>query len=91
MWLFSPHSTLAPVKPYQVPPCPTVQSVQVLLNGSTAFWCVSHFSQLCISSKLAEGGLYPFIQVIVEYVEQHQTHHQLLGNTTGISPVFLLG
>ena len=79
-------STLAIVKLHQVPPCPTLQSVQVLLNNSTAFFCVSHSSQLCIISKLAEGGLYPFLQVGVEDVEQHQTQHQTLGNTTSYSP-----
>ena len=59
-----PHvqdSTLALVEPYQVPPCPTPQSVQVLLNGSTAFPYVNYSSQLCIISKLAAGGLYSII------------------------------
>lgn len=59
-----PHvqdSTLALVEPYQVPPCPTPQSVRVLSNGSIAFMCVSQTFHLCIVSKLAEGGLYPVI------------------------------
>jgi len=41
--------TLALVEAHHIPLCPTQQSVQVLLNGSMAFWCVSHSSQLCIS------------------------------------------
>ena len=63
-------STLAVVEPHQVPLCPTLQPVQVSLNGSTAFWCVSHSSQLCIIGVFVEGGLYPFVQVIDEDVEQ---------------------
>jgi len=42
---------------HQVPLCPAFQPVQVSLNGSTAFWCMHHSSQLCIISKLAEGTL----------------------------------
>ena len=61
-------TTLALVKRHQAPPCPTLQSVQVLLNGSTTFRCVSQSSQLCIISKFAEGALYFFIQVIDEDV-----------------------
>lgn len=47
---------LALVEPYQVPLHPTLYSIQVLLNGNTAFWCLNHSFQLCIVSKLAEGG-----------------------------------
>jgi len=50
------NSTLAIIKPHHVPPCPTLQSVQILLNDSTAFWCVSQSSQLCIISKLADAS-----------------------------------
>jgi len=49
---------------------PSLQSLQASLNGSTAFWSVSHFSQLHIISKLAEGGFYPIIQVTDEDVKQ---------------------
>ena len=66
-------STLALVEPHQVPLCPTLQPVQVSLNGSTAFWCVSHSSQLHIIRKLAEGAIYPSIQVTDEDVKQNQT------------------
>ena len=68
-------STLALVKGHQVPPCLALQFVQVLLTGSTAFQCVSNSSQLCIISKLAEGELYPFIQVTDEVVEHEWTQH----------------
>ena len=67
--------TLALVEPQQVPLCSTLQPVQLLLNGSTALRCVSHSSQLCIISKLAEGGLYPFLQVVDEDAEQDWTQH----------------
>jgi len=79
-------STLALVKPHQVPLCPALQSVQVLLNGSTTFRYVSQSSQLCIISKLAEGGLCPFIQVADKDTEQVQTEHRPLGNTTSTRP-----
>jgi len=47
-----------PVKSHQDPPCSTLQSIQVLLNGSTAFWCVDHYFHICIIRKLAQGGLH---------------------------------
>jgi len=62
------------VEPHQVPLCPTLQSVQVLFNDSTAFWSFRHASQLCIS-KLAHSMFYPFMQVIDEDVEQDQTQY----------------
>jgi len=55
---------------HQVLLCPTLQPVQVSLDGSTAFWCIHHSSQFCVISKLAEGTLHPFIQVIDEEVKQ---------------------
>ena len=61
------NSILALVKPHVVPLCPIFQSIQVLLSGSTAFWCVSHSSQLCIISKLAEGGLHLFTERVVTH------------------------
>ncbi|XP_052520447.1 uncharacterized protein LOC128071593 [Tympanuchus pallidicinctus] len=79
-------STLAFVKPHPVFFCPALQPVQVLLNGSTAFRRVSQSSQLCIFSKLAEGGHYPLIKVIDEDVEQDWTQHRPLRNTTGYRP-----
>ena len=78
--------TLALVKSHQIPLCPTLQPIQVLLNNSTAFWCVSCSSQLCIISNLAEGGLYAFTQVIGEDVKQDLTQYQSLGNTASYRP-----
>ena len=46
---------LARVEPHQVPLCPTLQSVQVTLNGNTAFWCIYHTSQFGVISKVAKG------------------------------------
>jgi len=60
---------LALVEIHQIPLCPTLQPVQVTLNGSTACRCIHHSSQFGVISKLAEGILYPFIQVIDEEVE----------------------
>ena len=69
-------SKFAPV--HQVSLCPALQSVLVLLSGSTVLWRVGHSSQLCIISKLAEGAFYPFIQVIDEDLE-HRTQYWLWG------------
>ncbi|PKU35805.1 hypothetical protein llap_13892 [Limosa lapponica baueri] len=69
------HSTLAFVEFHQVPLCPSPQPVQVSLYYGTAFWCVRHSSQFCGISKLAEGTLYPFIQVIDEYIEEDWTQY----------------
>lgn len=50
---------------------PNFQPVQVLLNGSTSFWCVSLSSQLCsFITKLAQGELCPFIQDVDEDIDQ---------------------
>jgi len=49
---------LALVEFHQVPLRPTLQPVQVLLNGSTALWCTSHSSQFCVISKL-DGDTVP--------------------------------
>jgi len=59
------------VELHEVPLHPTLQYVQVSLNGSTTFWCICHSSQLGVISKSAEGTLSPFMQVIGEEVEQH--------------------
>ncbi|PKU41419.1 hypothetical protein llap_8284 [Limosa lapponica baueri] len=67
------HPTLARVEFHQIPLCPALQPVQFSLYGSTAFWCVSHTSQFCTISKLAEGTLHPFIQVIDGYIEEDWT------------------
>jgi len=78
-------STLALVSPH-FNPCLALQSVQVLLSGSTVFQCVNLSSQLCIISKSAEGGLHPFIQVIDENVEQDRTQHLPLWHITSYRP-----
>ena len=72
---------------------PNSQPARVSLNGSMAFWCVSHFSQLCIICKLAEGALYPFIQVTDEHIGQDQTQYRPIGSTASyrllaVNPVF---
>ncbi|PKU44305.1 hypothetical protein llap_5392 [Limosa lapponica baueri] len=67
------HPTLAFIEVHQVPLCPTLQPVQVSLDGGTAFWCVSHPSQFCVISKLAEGTFRPFIQDIDENIEEDWT------------------
>ena len=56
------------------------------MNGSTAFWHLSHSSQLYIISKHAEGGHYLLIKVIDEDVEQNQTQYQPLRNTAKYRP-----
>jgi len=63
------------VELHQVPLCPTLQPVQISLNGNTAFCCISHFSQFSVTSKLAEGTLCPYIQVIDEEIEQDSVEY----------------
>ncbi|XP_050567062.1 uncharacterized protein LOC118250829 [Cygnus atratus] len=74
-------STLALIKPHLVSSCPSLQLVQVLLNGRAAFWHIGHSSQLCIIGVLAEGRHYSLIKVVDEDVEQDRTQHRPLGNT----------
>lgn len=69
-------SALLLVESHQVPLHSSLQTVQVLLNSSTSFWCVSYSSQIHIVSKLAEGALYPVIQVVVGDIEQDWTQYQ---------------
>ena len=64
---------------HQVPLHLILWSVQVTLNGSTAFWCVRCSLQLCVVSKHAEGRLCIFIQFIDEGVEQDWAQSQPLG------------
>jgi len=71
MWLFLPrcrtlHLSLLNLIRFLHP---ALQSVQVLLNGSTAFWCATSFSQLHIMSNLADSAVHPFILVIDEDVK----------------------
>ena len=73
------------VELHQVPLCPTLQPVQVSLNGSTAFWTISQSPQFCIISKLAEGTLCPFIQVIDEG-EQDRAEYWPVGNPASYRP-----
>lgn len=61
--------------------------VQVLLNGSTAFWCPDH------SSKLAETELCLITHIVNADVEQHWPHYQHLQGTseeTGLQLYFVL-
>lgn len=45
--------------------------LEVHVNGSTPFWCISHSDQFCIICKLAECPLCPIIQVVIEIAEQY--------------------
>jgi len=74
--------TPAFVKPHLVDCCPALHSSQVSLNGSTAFRCVSHSSQLCTIGVLAEGGHYPLIKVVDEDIERDWPQHRPPWNTT---------
>jgi len=78
--------SLALVELHQVPLPRILQPVQVSLNGSTAFWCIYHSSQFCVISKLAEGTLCPFIQVIDEEAEQDWAKYSPLGDSTSYRP-----
>ena len=56
---------------YNIPVSSFLQPVKVLLNGSLTLWCISHSSQFCVISKLAEGTLCPIIQTVNEDVEKN--------------------
>ncbi|KAK4810833.1 hypothetical protein QYF61_008805 [Mycteria americana] len=63
------------VELHEVPVSPFLQSVQVPLDGSTTLWHISHSSQICVISKLAEGTLCLIIQIINEDVEHDRTQY----------------
>ncbi|KAK4831590.1 hypothetical protein QYF61_018350 [Mycteria americana] len=44
---------------HEVLASPFLQPVKVPLDASTTLWCISHSSQFCVISKLAEGTLCP--------------------------------
>jgi len=58
---------------HQVSLCPTLQPVQISLDDNAAFWHVRRSPQIHVISKLSEGTIYPFIQVIDEDTEQYRT------------------
>ena len=68
--------------------CTQLSACPGLAEGSTAFWCVSHSSQLCIISKLAEGALHPFIQLMDGGVKRDRAQYQPHGTqlATGLQP-----
>ena len=70
----------------EVPVNPFVQPAEVPLDGSTTLWCISHFSQFCIISELAEGMLCPIIQIVNEDVKQCWCRYWLWGYTTNNWP-----
>ena len=49
--------------------CPPVQSVEVLLQGCTALWGISHSSQLAVTSELAEEGSAPSSKALMNKVK----------------------
>lgn len=60
---------------HKVTLCQTLQPFQVMLDGITALCYVRQLSQFCVISKLPEGTLYAFIQVVDEYIEQDCTQN----------------
>ena len=63
------------VELHEVPASPFLQPVEVPLDGSTTLWPISQSSQFCVICKLAEGTLWPIIQIINEDVEQDWTQY----------------
>jgi len=56
------------VELHEVSVSPFLQPVEVPLDGITPLCCISHSSQCCITSKLAEGALCSIIQIICQEV-----------------------
>lgn len=59
------------VELYAVPISLYLQLVQVPLEGSTALWHVSHCFLVCVTSKLAEGTVFPVTQITDEDFRQN--------------------
>jgi len=57
---------LALVEPHQVPLCPAFQPIQVMLNGSTAFWCIYHTSQVSLPGCVPSWILVKINPILVE-------------------------
>jgi len=45
------------VEPHEVHTGPLLELVQVPLDGTPSFWCVSYTTHRCVICKLAEGSL----------------------------------
>jgi len=73
---------LPSVELHEVPVSPFLQPVQVSLDGSTTLSRVSYFSPFCVICKLAEGTLFPNMQIITGDIEQDYTQYWPLGYTT---------
>jgi len=54
---------------------PFVLAVEVAQDSNITLCCISHSSLFCVIRKLAEGTLYPTVQIINESVKQDQTQH----------------
>jgi len=58
---------------HEVPVSSFLQTAEVPLDGSTTLWSVSHFSQFCNISKIAEDAFCSMIATINEDVEHDWT------------------
>ncbi|KAK4816506.1 hypothetical protein QYF61_017467 [Mycteria americana] len=69
-----------------------LQENAVPLDGSKSVWCINHFSQFCITCKLAESALWPTIQVIQEDIKYCSPQYPLLDTTlhTGLHLDFVV-
>ena len=64
---------------HEVPGSPFLQLAEVPLVGSTTLWHISHSSQFCVLSKLAQGTLCCDIQIINADDKQDWIQHGPLG------------
>ncbi|GAB0175715.1 cAMP-dependent protein kinase inhibitor alpha [Grus japonensis] len=63
------------VELHEVPDSPFLQPVKIPPDGSMILWFISLCSQFGVICKLAEGTLYPIIQIINEDVKQDWTQY----------------
>lgn len=82
--------TPAFVELHVIPVSQFLQPVEVTLDDSKTFWCISHFLEFCVICRLAEGTLYPSTEVINEDAKQSRPLHWPLGLTTGDWPLVVL-
>lgn len=52
------------VELHEIPVSLFLQSIDVLVNCSTAIWCINPSNKFCIICNLSESALYPIIQAI---------------------------
>lgn len=70
------------VELHEVPVIPFLQPAA--LNGSTTLWPISHSFQLCVICKLADGKIFPILQIVNEDLKQGWSSSDPWDTPTGL-------